>query len=148
MALLMALVPGAEHLQHAVGHRVPADDVHGGEGHGHEGQQVAEPVVGGGGDEHGADDDDAVDRVGTGHQRGVQGRRYLADHLESDQQGEDENGEIEDHLSTCPSWVTTMAASTSSVRSFPARCAATAATLRAYAVEAAGAIAEGRLPAP
>ena len=84
----------AEHLQHPLGHHVPADHVGRGEHRGHEGDDVADRVVRGQPDQQRADQHDAVDRVGRRHQRRVQGGRDLPDDLDADQQREDEDGQV------------------------------------------------------
>src|SRR6185369_17999224 len=47
-------------------------------------------------DEHRADHDDAVDRIGSRHQRGMQRRWNLADDLETHQQAQNQDGQIGD----------------------------------------------------
>src|SRR5262249_55687914 len=164
----------AEHLEHPRGDDVTADDVHGGERGGHEGEDVAERVVRGHRDEHGARQDDAVDRVRRGHQRGVQGRGHLADDLEPDQQREHEDGDIGEQFrghgaapplgspvsraavsgwTTAPSCVMTTPAWISSVRSMASSpsatiCSRSALTLRANAADAAVGTVAARMPAP
>src|SRR5262249_9870382 len=164
----------AEHLEHPPGDDVPADDVHGGERGGHEGEDVAERVVRGHRDEHGARQDDAVDRVRRGHQRGVQGRGHLADDLEPDQQREHEDGDIGEQFrghdavppwgspasraavagwTTAPSCVMTTPAWISSDRPMASSPSATmgsrsARTLRANAADAAVGTVAARPPAP
>ncbi len=54
--------------------------------------------VGVAGDQDRADQDDAVDRVGAGHQRRVQRRGDLGDHLEADEDAEDEDRQPDDGL--------------------------------------------------
>ena len=44
--------------------------------------------------QHAADDDDAADRVGDAHERRVQRRRHVPDHLPADDAGEREDGEV------------------------------------------------------
>ena len=44
--------------------------------------------------QHAADDDDAADRVGDAHQRRVQRRRHVPDHLPADEAGQHEHGEV------------------------------------------------------
>src|SRR6185312_10706088 len=161
--------PGLEHLQHPVGDQVSAGDVHRRERRRDEQQHVAQRAVDRRGEQHDADQDDAVDGVGPGHQRRVQRRRHLADHLEADQQAEYEHRDVgEQHrahagspfrssrtagCTTSPSWVTRTPAVISSAGSNTIRPSATrwdssATTLRAYAVEAARGTAAARLPAP
>ena len=48
--------------------------------------------------QHAADDDDAADRVGDAHQRRVQRRRDVPDHLPADEAGEHEHGEVRQEL--------------------------------------------------
>ena len=81
----------AEHLEHPVGHDVATDDIHRGEGDGDQAEELAERLGGPGGDDHGAHEDDAVDRVRARHQRRVEGGRDLADHGEAAQDREDED---------------------------------------------------------
>ena len=132
-----------EHLEHPVGDDVAADDVHRREDHGDEREDLAERVVGLGGDEHRADQHDAVDRVGARHQRRVERRRDLADDLEPDQDRQDEDRQgveqgfdsgvmrwppapagaagsssfFDGVRTTAPPWVMTVAAVTSSSKS-------------------------------
>ncbi len=85
-----------------------------------------EPAAAGTRDEDRADDHDAVDRVGARHQRRVQHRRHLRDHLEADEHGEGEHGQLVDQLrihvrrsrtagwTTAPAWQTRQPAMTSS----------------------------------
>src|SRR6185312_11037966 len=86
----------AEHAQHAVRHEVSADDVRGPKCSRDEQQDVAERTGDEGGQEHDPDENDTMDRVGARHERRVQGRRYLADHLEADEQGEHEDRQVAD----------------------------------------------------
>src|SRR5262245_34061454 len=87
-----------EHLEHAVGDDVAADDVHGREGHRDERQQLGHRVGCLDGDEHRADENDAVNRVGPRHQRGMEGRGNLRDHREAAQDREDEDGQCGEEL--------------------------------------------------
>src|SRR5687767_12117473 len=80
-----------EHLEHPVGDDVAADDVHRRERDRDKAQDLAEDVGGRGGDDHRADEHDAVDRVRAGHQRRVQSRGHLRDHGEATQDREDED---------------------------------------------------------
>ena len=50
------------------------------------------------GDEQRADDDDAVDRVRARHQRRVQQRRHLRDHLDAEEDREHEDRQLDDEL--------------------------------------------------
>ena len=65
-------------------------------------------VVGVAGDNQAAEHHDPVDRVGLGHQRRVQRRRDLRDHLEAHERGEDEDRQLGNqiHLSLPrrPTW--------------------------------------------
>src|SRR3954451_20131842 len=81
----------AEHLEHPVRDDVAADHVHRREGDRDEGEQLADRCSRLDGDEHRADQDDAVDRVGAGHQRGVERCRDLADDGEAAEDREDED---------------------------------------------------------
>ena len=59
------------------------------------------------GDEHRADDHDPVDRVRARHQRRVQQRRHLRDHLEAEEDREHEDRQLEDEqalwlIESCP----------------------------------------------
>src|SRR5262249_13744430 len=74
------------------------DHVHRRERHRREGDQVPDSTLHGGADQHRADQHDAMDRVRPGHQRGVQGGRHLADHLEADQQAEHEHRDIDEQV--------------------------------------------------
>ena len=80
------------------------------------------------GHEHGADENDPVDRVRPRHQRGVQHRRDLGDDLEADEDGEDEDGDAVEEaqtatgsFSTRPSWVTHVSRVISSSKSSVSR---------------------------
>ena len=105
--LLLALV-GLEHLQHAVGDDVAADDVHRAQHGGQEDEHPGERTGGVRGDDDDARDDDAVDGVGARHQRGVQGGGHLADDLDADEQREDEQCDRNDDIhcfTPLPSWL-------------------------------------------
>ena len=56
-------------------------------------ERLLERRVGRAGDEHRADEDDAVDRVRPRHERRVQQRRHARDELEAEEDGEDEDGD-------------------------------------------------------
>src|SRR5262245_410280 len=91
--------PLLEHLEHAVGDDEPADDVGGGEHHGDEREHAHEEArVWRAHDDDRADDDDPVDRVRPGHERRVQERRHLRDHLEPDEGREHEDCQLRDEL--------------------------------------------------
>src|SRR5690606_15109327 len=161
---------GAEQRQAAVGDHVAADDVGGTERDRGEGQHVLQHRVRRRGHQQSSDEDDAVDGVGARHQGRVQRGRHLGDHFEPDQQAEHEDGDDDDQirahdraslasssatarLTTAPPWVTSTPAWISSAGSMWAapsgnRYASSAVRLRAYAADAAGAIWEGRFPAP
>src|SRR5215207_5563243 len=83
-----------EHLEHPVGDDVAADDVHRRERHCDERDRVAQRVIGGDRDDHGADEHDAMDRVCARHQGRVERRRHLRDNRESAQDREDEDREV------------------------------------------------------
>ena len=83
-----------EHAEHPVGDHEAADDVDRAEGDRDRADHVLERVVGVADDDQPAEHDDAVDRVGLRHQRRVQGRRHLRDHLEADEGGEDEDRDL------------------------------------------------------
>src|SRR2546423_7279139 len=143
--LLIALLRSAaalEHLEHPVGDDEAADDVRGGQHDGDEADHgrgrvlVTEP-----GDEHRADDHDPVDRVRPGHERRVQERRHLRDHLEAEEDRKHEDRHLEDeqqsvaHAATSSVRVTHAAdviSSSQSSLSAPsgARCWTRASTLR------------------
>ena len=86
--------PTPEHLQHAAGDHVAADDVRRGERGRQECDHVPDRVVRGHGDEHRAGQHDAVDRVRRRHQRRVQGSWHLADDLEAHPEAEHEDGDV------------------------------------------------------
>src|SRR4051812_6760053 len=93
------LAPLLEHLEHAVGDDEAADDVRAREDHRQQRQQLHEPaVVRCARDDDRADDHDAVNRVRAGHQRRVQQRRYLRDHLEAEEDRQHQDRELGDEL--------------------------------------------------
>ena len=65
--------------------------------------QVNAPLCGEPEHEHRADDHDAVDRVRARHQRRVQHRRHLRDHLEAEEDREHEDRHLEDEQGRCDS---------------------------------------------
>src|SRR5207249_8553534 len=83
--------PLLEHREHPVGHDETADHVRRAEDDGEEPEHDAQRAGDRARDEHRADDDDTVDRVRAGHERGVQGRGHLRDDLEPDEDREDED---------------------------------------------------------
>src|SRR5438105_3098677 len=96
IVLLRRLAP-LEHLEHSVGDDEAADDVRRRERHGDEADDRRQRVlVAEARDEHGPDDHDPVDRVRAGHQRGVEERRHLRDHLEAEEDREHEDRHLED----------------------------------------------------
>src|SRR5689334_3142043 len=94
--------PALEHLEHPVGDHVAADDVHRRERDGDERQDLRDGVGRLDGDEHRADEDDAVDGVRARHQRRVQRRRDLRDDGEAAQDREDEDGQRREQLDAHP----------------------------------------------
>src|SRR4051812_6145475 len=115
--------PLLEHLEHAVGDDEAADDVRGRKCDRQEADDADQRVlVFAAGDDHRADDHDAVDRVRARHQRRVQHRRHLRDHLEAEEDREHEHGHLGDerrgvaHAAT-PFRVTHVPATTSSSQS-------------------------------
>src|SRR5262249_17868711 len=94
---LLRPLAALEHLEHPVGDDEAADDVGGGE---HDGDEAEDPgeraLVGLAEHDHRADDHDAVDRVRPRHQRCVQQRRHLRDHLDPEEDREHEDGHLED----------------------------------------------------
>jgi len=68
------LTAAREHLEHAVGDHEAAHDVDGGQNHGNKAEDEADRRLRLAGHDDRADEDDAVNRVGTTHQRGVQSR--------------------------------------------------------------------------
>src|SRR5918994_3487736 len=102
-----------EHPEHAVGHEEAADDVDRPEGDRDHEQELVEEAGGLADQQQAAEQHDPVDRVRRRHQRRVQGVRHLRDHLEADEGGEHEDGElgeqIHDYAATpaaarAPSW--------------------------------------------
>ena len=83
-----------EHAEHPVGDHEAADDVDRAEGDRDRADRLLERVVGVAEHDQAAEHDDAVDRVGLRHQRRVQGRRHLRDHLEADEGGEHEDRDL------------------------------------------------------
>src|SRR5919198_3505605 len=89
--------PAFEHLEHPVGDDEASDDVCGCEYDGHETDDPRQRVlVVEASDEHRTDDHDSVDRVRSGHERRVQERRHLRDHLEAEEDREREDRDLED----------------------------------------------------
>ncbi len=88
-----------EHLQHPVGDHEAADHVHRREHDRDQPDDERDGVVGRAGDDDRAEQDDPVDRVGAGHQRGVQRRGDLGDHLDADEDAEDEDRQPDDAVS-------------------------------------------------
>src|SRR5467141_3783520 len=78
-------LPAFEHLEHAVRDDETADHVGRGEDDRDQAEHDGHRRVGSGGDEDGADQDDAVDRVGARHERRVENRRHFRDDLEADE---------------------------------------------------------------
>src|SRR6266542_2332115 len=148
-----------EHPEHPVGDDEAADDVHRPERDRCESDDanprglVREPR-----DDDRADQDDAVDRVRPGHERCVQHRRHLRDHLEADEDGEHEHRELDDdqrspHAAATFSRVTHAPAVISSLQSSVsspsgARCWSNAETLRAYSWLAWNGIVDGTFVSP
>ena len=91
-----------EHSEHPVGDHEPADDVDRPEGDRDRADHLVERVVGEADDDQAAEHDDAVDRVRLRHQRRVQRRRHLRDHLEADEGGEHEDRDLGDQVITSP----------------------------------------------
>src|ERR671911_2226423 len=83
-----------EHPEHAVGHEEAADDVDRPEGDRDHEQELVEEAGGLADQQQAAEQHDPVDRVRRRHQRRVQGVRHLRDHLEADEGGEHEDGEL------------------------------------------------------
>src|SRR6476659_9362912 len=141
--------PAAEHVQHPVRHEEAADDVRGAKRDADRAEHRRYRALVGPGDEDGADDHDAVDRVRAAHERRVQRRRHLRDDLDSDERGQHEDRQLDEQalvhavaswrsrLVTRPSCVTTASAVISSSKSSATapsttRCSSTAWMLRAY----------------
>src|SRR6185312_1658687 len=152
-----------EHLEHAVGDEEAADDVDRREDDRDERERLLDVRVRRPGDEHRADEDDAVDRVRPRHERRVQHRRDLRDDLDADEHGQDEHRDAvqKSHahaatgsLSTLPSCVTqvsrVISSSKSSVSSEPPprRWFRNVQTFREYIWLACSGIALGRLSSP
>ena len=88
--------PSLEHLEHPVGDDEAADDVRRRERDGDEADDPREPSASGApGDDDRAHDDDSVDRVRARHQRRVQHRRHLRDHLEAEEDREHEDRQLD-----------------------------------------------------
>jgi len=85
-----------EHPQHAVGHQIPAHDVDRAERHGQESQDGHQVASGVAGHDEGADERDAGDRIGSGHERRVQDRRNLRNDLKADEHRQDEDVQSEE----------------------------------------------------
>src|SRR5690606_17273880 len=101
---LLALPAGLEHLEHALGHDVAADRVTGAEHDADEADDLADRAVGLAEGDHGADQHDAVDEIGAGHQGGMQDHRHAGNDLvarEGRQHEDIERDESVDH-DPCP----------------------------------------------
>ena len=72
-----------EHLQHAVRDHEAAEDVGRTENHRDEAERLRQRAVRVGQHQHAAEQDDAVNGVGAGHQRRVQHRRHFGDHFKA-----------------------------------------------------------------
>src|SRR5215213_10356687 len=83
-----------EHLQHAVGDQEAADHVDRAEGDRDHEQELVEEAVDLADQQQSAEQHDAVDRVGGGHQRRVQRVRHLRDHLEADERRQHEDVQL------------------------------------------------------
>src|SRR6266571_961244 len=96
-ALLIRPPSALEHPQHAICDDEPAYDVHRSERHRDE-RDDADPcrLMRKPRNDDRADEDDAVDRVRAGHQRRVQHRRHLRDHLEADEDRQHEHRDLDD----------------------------------------------------
>jgi len=84
-----------EHLEHAVGHHKAAEDVDRGQCHRQEAHDGGEAEGRRAGGDDRADHDDAGNRVGHRHQRGVQRRRHLPDHVIADEDRQHEHGQAQ-----------------------------------------------------
>src|SRR3984957_8136902 len=82
---------GFEHFEHAVGDQESANDVAGGGDDGERAEDGGERAAMFSGEDDGADDGDGVERVGEGHERGVQQRGDLANDFETYESREHEN---------------------------------------------------------
>src|SRR6266508_3540869 len=145
IASLLDIWPPAsfEHSQHAVGDDESAHDIHRPEGDCDE-RDDADPrrQMRETGDDDRADEDDAVDRVRPRHERRVQHRRHLRDHLEADEDRQHQHRDLDDdqrgaHVAATFSRVTqepAVISSSQSSASSPsgARCCSSAETFRAY----------------
>src|SRR5215208_7136195 len=148
-----------EHLQHPVGDHEPADDVRGAEHDRREPDPARQEIgIGGAGDQDRADDHDPVNRVRSRHERRVEQRRHLRDHLEAEEDREREDRELDDELREVAHAATSrrvthvadvISSSQSSASSpFGARCPSSEATLRAYSWLAWNGIVLGRFSGP
>src|SRR6266540_2346898 len=89
-----------EHLEHPVGDDESAEHVRRAEDDGDESEHMEQRRVGSPGDEHRAEHDDAVNRVGSGHKRRVEHRRNARYHFVSDEDRHDEDVNAEYQLLT------------------------------------------------
>src|SRR5229473_5241571 len=89
---------GFEHAQHAIGDQEAADDVAGGGDDGDGAENRGEIALVFAGENDSANYGDGVQRVGEGHQRGVQQRGYAANDFKSDEGGEHENVQAGDQV--------------------------------------------------
>src|SRR6185312_3241092 len=98
---LAAVAATFEHLQHPVGHEEATDDVDRAEHDRHGPGDLRERVRSFRTDhQQPAEQHDSVNRVGARHQRRVQHRRHLRDHLEADEHGEHEDRDLVDERHT------------------------------------------------
>src|SRR4051812_16256899 len=157
----LALAAALEHLEHAVGDEEATDDVDRPEcdrdraGHLHERVGSLLPN-----DEQAAEEHDPVNRVRAGHQRRVQHRRDLRDHLEPEEDREHEHRQLGDegrgvaHTATSASRLVTQApatiSSSQSSTNSPSRTNSPTsdATLRESSWLACVGIVEGRFVVP
>src|SRR5690242_18675574 len=129
-----------EHAEHAVRDEEAADDVDRAERDRDHEQDVVEHAVDVADQQQAAEHDDAVDGVRAAHQRGVQRVGHLRDHLEADERGEHEDGQLgqEVHQTTFPSRTTQAPLTTSSSKSKPSSISDR--MLRAYSEDACSAM--------
>src|SRR5438067_13045315 len=100
LLLRLHRLPLPEHLEHSIGDDEAAELVRRAKYDRYESERVQQRRICRAGDEEGSQNDDAVNRVGAGHERRMQHRRDSANDLEADEDGHDEDVDSEYQLLT------------------------------------------------
>src|SRR5205814_2382785 len=100
LLLRLHRLPLPEHLEHSIGDDEATEHIRRAKYHRYESQRVQQRRICRAGDEEGSQNDDAVDRVGAGHERRMQHRRNSANHFEADEDRHDEDVDAEYQLLT------------------------------------------------